>query len=178
MGAFDAPPFRPGDVPIRPLRLCTPALTSQVTVLAGLPSEGQRFLSGALYFPLHRRLLRTIRPPPPAVATELQWGELCQEPLAPAHALLGRNAQLASPAALFGQPLILVVYGQSIPIWHHCGYQLEQRNVGQGRSDKPFCRCRLAVVSVSDAPYGELPYLFSIYNYSKFFSYHQDQVII
>ena len=51
-------------------------------------------MSGALYFPLRRRLLRTIRPPPPTVATESQRGELRQEPLAPAHALLGRNAQL------------------------------------------------------------------------------------
>ena len=109
---------------------------------------------------------------------DLQWGELRQEPLAPAHALLGCNAQLASPAALFGQPLILVVCGRSIPIWHHCRCQLEQRNAGQGRSSMPVRRRPLAVMGASDALYGELPYLFSIYNYSKFSSYHSDQVIV
>ena len=39
------------------------------------PYEGWRFLSSALYLPLRCRPLRTMRPPPPAVATESQWGE-------------------------------------------------------------------------------------------------------
>src|ERR1700761_6278042 len=72
----------------------TTTQSSQVITKTRSSSEGRRFMSGALCLPLHRRPLRTMRPPPPAVATELQWGELCQEPLAPTHALLGRNAQL------------------------------------------------------------------------------------
>src|ERR1700761_5301958 len=57
-------------------------------------SEGRRFLSSALCLPLCCCPLRTMRPPPPAVATESQWGEWHREPLAPAHVLLGCNAQL------------------------------------------------------------------------------------
>ena len=68
----------------------------------------------------------------------------------------------AGPAALCGQLLILVVCGRSIPIWHHCRCQLEQRNAGQGRSSKPVRRRPLAVMGASDAPYGELPYLFNL----------------
>ena len=39
----------------------------------------------------------------------------------------------AGPAALCGQPLMLVVCGWSIPTWHHCGCRVgaEEREVEQ-----------------------------------------------
>ena len=57
--------------------LCTPPPTGQVTVFARSWSEGRRSWSRAPYLPLHCCPLRTIRPPPPTVFTELHWGELC-----------------------------------------------------------------------------------------------------
>ena len=55
--------------------LCTPPPTGQATVFARSRSEGRSW-SRAPYLPLRCRPLRTIRPPPPTVFTELQWGEL------------------------------------------------------------------------------------------------------
>jgi hypothetical protein len=58
-----------------PLCPFTPPLAGQDTVFARSRSKGRRPWSYTPDLPLRRRPLRTIRPPPPTVFTELQWGE-------------------------------------------------------------------------------------------------------
>jgi hypothetical protein len=48
----------------------------KITTQTRSTSETRRSWSYALDLPLRCRPLRTIRPPPPTVSTELQWGEL------------------------------------------------------------------------------------------------------
>ncbi|KAF8266204.1 hypothetical protein EI94DRAFT_1701873 [Lactarius quietus] len=69
---------------------------------------------------LCRHPLRTIRPPPPTVSTELQWGSQWAGPAAPLRVTINTR-----------RPLEGVVW-------------LGKRNVGQGRSDKPV-HCELLV---------------------------------
>src|ERR1700761_6773615 len=56
--------------------LCMPPPTGQVTIFARSQSEGRRSWGHAPYLPLRCCPLRTIRPPPPTISMELQWGEL------------------------------------------------------------------------------------------------------
>ena len=54
-----------------------------------------------------------MRPPPPTVFTELQWGELLQEPFSAYASFAGSywNLSVAGPAVPCGQPLMLAVCG-------------------------------------------------------------------
>src|SRR6201996_3019934 len=113
--------------------LCTPPPTGQATVFTRSRSEGRSW-SRAPYLPLRRRPLRTIRPPPPTVFTELQWGELRRGASGTCARVAG-SFSISEWSVLLpsGQLLVLAVCGRSISKWQHFRYQ---RNAGQGGSSK------------------------------------------
>ena len=103
-------------------RLCMLPLTGQVTVFARSRSEGRRSWSRAPYL-LRCRPLRTIRPPPPTVSAELQWGELRRGAFGTCARVAG-SFSISEWSVLLssGQPLVLAVCGRSISKWQHFGY--------------------------------------------------------
>jgi hypothetical protein len=118
-------------------------IASQITTQTRSMSETWRSWSYTPYLPLCCRPLRTIRPPPPTVSTELQWGERRRAAFGTyAHVAGSFSISVWSVLLPSGQPLVLAVCGRLNPKWQHFGYQ---RNAGQGRSSKSFNQV-LAVV--------------------------------
>jgi hypothetical protein len=109
-------------------------IASQIITQTRSTSETWRSWSYTPYLPLRCRPLRTIRPPPPTVSTELQWGERRWGAFG-THARVAGSFSISVWLVLLpsGQPLVLAICGQLITKWQHFGYQ---RNVGQGGSSK------------------------------------------
>jgi hypothetical protein len=119
--------------------LCTLPLAGKLTVFAKPRSEGRRSWSRAPYLPLRCRPLRTMRPPPPTVSTELQWDERSQGAFGTTYALLGRfHLSVAGPATLCGQPSVLVVCGGQFRFGTVPDVRLAKSNAGKGGNSKPF----------------------------------------
>jgi hypothetical protein len=62
--------------------VCCPHFLFALDVPPNWPTDDYCFWTPCTFLacPLHSCPLRTMRPPPPTVPTELQWGELCMEP--------------------------------------------------------------------------------------------------
>ena len=99
-----------------------------------------------------------MRPPPPTVSTELQWGERRRVAFGTCARVAG-SFSISEWSVLLpcGQALVLAVLGRSISKWQHFGYQ---RNAGQGGSSKSFDR--ILVVERCSVRRGELRFRFLI----------------
>src|ERR1700761_4095146 len=113
-----------------PLCPFTPPLAGQDTVFARSRSKGRRPWSYTPDLPLRCRPLRTIRPPPPTVFTELQWGERHRGAFGTCARVAG-SFSISEWSVLLpsGQLLVLAVCGRSISKWQH--FRSEERGAGR-----------------------------------------------